>query len=178
VRTFASMLFRPFKRTPETPPDAAWWRDAGSAERAPTPAAVAALRARMVSPDRSPDEAERQEEMLDGLERLRDLAGQAELPVLATQHRVIGGAACHFTAPASLSGQVDAPGKLFVTSHGLTFAGGRVLTCPWHRVRAIVRDGRAIVVTLAGAADPIAIVCNSYGDAMTARHLAARLRPA
>jgi hypothetical protein len=173
------MLFRAFRRSPDSPPDDdAWWRDAGAAERAPVPESVAALRARMVSPDRSPDEAERQEEMLDGLERLRDFALSVELPVLATQHRVIGHASCHFVAPASLSGQIDSPGKLFVTSQSLVFAGGRVLTWPWHRVRSIVRDGRAIIVTIAGAEDAVHIVCNTYGDAMAARYLAARLRPA
>ena len=107
------------------------------------------------------------------------LADRPALPVLATQHRVIGAARCHFTAPSSLTGPVDAPGKLFVTSDGLVFAGSaRVFTWPWHRVRAIMRSERALVVTLAGAPDPIAILCNTYGDAMTARYLAARLRPA
>ena len=116
--------------------------------------------------------------MLDGLERLRDLALQSELPVLSTQHRVIGSAACHFAAPASLTGHIDSPGKLFVTSHALVFAGGRVLTWPWHRIRSIVREGRAVIVIVAGAQEAVHILCNTYGDAMTARYLAARLRPA
>ena len=173
------MLFRSFLRSSDVPADdEVWWRDAGAAERAPAPATVADLRARMVSADRSADEAERQEEMLHGLERLRDLALQSELPVLSTQHRVIGSAACHFVAPASLTGQIDSPGKLFVTSHALVFAGGRVLAWPWHRIRSIVREGRAVIVTIAGAPEAVHILCNSYGDAMTARYLAARQRPA
>ena len=173
------MFFRSFLRSSEpSANDEAWWRDAGAAERAPAAEIVAALRARRVSAEQSADEAERQEEMLDGLERLRDLAALSDLPILTTQHRVIGSAACHFTAPASLVGQVDAPGKLFVTSQALIFAGGRVLAWPWHRVRSIVREGRAIVVIIAGAPEPVHIACNTYGDAMTARYLAARLRPA
>jgi hypothetical protein len=173
------MFFRSFLRSPEpSADDAAWWRDAGAAERAPAADLVASLRDRMLPADQSADEAERREEMVDGLERLRDLAQLAELPVLATQHRVIGSASCHFTAPASLVAQVDVPGKLFVTSQSLVFAGGRVLTWPWHRVRSIVRQDRAIVVTIAGVPDPVCLLCNSYGDAMTARYLAARLRPA
>lgn len=173
------MFFRSFRKPPPpSPDDAAWWHAAAEAERVPTVEALDGLRATMTSGDVSPDDAERQEEMIDGLDRLRAVAARSELPVLATQHRVIRQAACHFAAPASLNGEIDASGKLFVTSDGLVFAGGRVLAWPWHRVRAVVRSERAIVVTVAGVPEPVRIICNTYGDAMTARHLAARLRPA
>jgi hypothetical protein len=172
------MFFRSFRKTTPPPDDAAWWRDAEAAEQAPSGPALQALRARMVSMEIAPDEAERQDEMMDALERLRDLTIRTELPVVATQHRVIGPAVCHFVAPAGLAGSVDAPGKLFVTSTALVFAGGRVMSWPWHRVRSIARAERALLVVVAGLADPVQILCNSYGDAVTARHLAARLRPA
>jgi hypothetical protein len=172
------MFFRSFRKSTAPRDDAAWWRDAEAAEHAPTDAALQGLKSRMVSMEIAPDEAERQDEMIDALDRLRVLAGRNDLPTVATQHRVIGHAACHFVAPAGLSGEVDSPGKLFVTSSALVFAGGRVLSWPWHRVRSIRRVERVLLIVVAGLPEPVQIHCNSYGDAMTARHLAARLRPA
>ena len=172
------MFFRSFRKSTAPQDDAAWWRDADAAEQAPTDDAVQGLRSRMVSMETAPDEAERQDEMIEALDRLRALAGRRELPAVATQHRVIGHATCHFVAPARLAGDIDAPGKLFVTSSALVFAGGRVFSWPWHRVRSIRRVERALLVGVAGLPEPVQVHCNSYGDAMMARHLAARLRPA
>jgi hypothetical protein len=172
------MFFRAFRKPTSPPDDAAWWRDADAAEHAPTAASLQALRTRMVPVDVSPDEAERQDEMMDALERLLGIASQTILPSVATQHRVIGHAMCHFVAPAGLAGEIDAPGKIFITSTALVFAGSRVHSWPWHRVRSITRIQRALVIAIAGLPEPVQVVCNSYGDAMAARHLAARLRPA
>ena len=172
------MFFRSFRKSTVPPDDAAWWRDAEAAEHAPSETTLQALRSRMIPMEISPDEAERQDEMLDALERLHAITSRSELPVVATQHRVIGHAACHFVAPAGLAGEIDAPGKLFITSAALMFAGVRVLSWPWHRVRSIGRMQRALVIVIAGVPEPVHLVLNSYGDAMIARHLSARLRPA
>jgi hypothetical protein len=113
--------------------------------------------------------------MLEGLELLL-AASAAPLPVLATQHRVIGSDACHFVAPATLSGNVDTPGKIFVTSERLIFAAGRVQSWPWHRVRRLARVERALLATVAGAGEDVQLVCNTYGDAMIAAALSSRAR--
>src|SRR5687767_8201538 len=48
------------------------------------------------------DDVEVELEMLAGLEQLKGLLEAADLPVVETQHRVVAGHVCHFTAPASL----------------------------------------------------------------------------
>jgi len=157
--------------------EAGWWRDAQAAADSVTTDAVRALRQSMAASAQSPDEAERQEEMIDGLEHLLTLAG-GPLPVLDTQHRVIGTDVCHLAIPCGLVGDTETPGKLFLTSARLVFSGGRVQAWPWHRVRQIARAERALFVTTAGAGDEIQINCNSYGDALAAVHVAGRLRSA
>ncbi len=115
--------------------------------------------------------------MLDGLEQLLTCT-ETELPIVHTQHRVIGSDRCHFVAPATLTGDVDVPGKLFLTSHRVVFAGGRAQAWPWHRVRNVVRQERSLVLQLNGSADERRIHCNTYGDAIVASHFAGRLRGA
>ena len=171
------MFFRSLRKSSPPAPDvSAWWREAAEAELNPSPERIGALRTRLVSARDWPDEAERQEEMLDGLDRLIEVADRPNLPVIATQHRVIGHAVCHFVAPAGLAGPVDAPGKLFVTSQGIVFAAGRVQAWPWHRLRSVARAERALLVSIGGTGEPAQLLCNSYGDAMMARYLATRLR--
>lgn len=170
------MIWRVFRRSRSaTVPAATWWGDAAAAAEAPTSEAIAALRRAMTGIDADADDAERQEEMIDGLEALRHLSAEA-LPVVETQHRVIGSDRCHVMLPATLTGPTDVPGKLFLTSNRLVFAGGHVLAWPWHRVRSVIRVERAIVVSMAGG-EPVQISCNSYGDALVAVHVAARLKP-
>src|SRR5262249_47497848 len=151
--------------------EAGWWRDAQAAADSVSANAIRTLRQSMVTASESPDEAERQEEMIDGLEHLLTLAGGA-LPILDTQHRVIGADVCHLAVPCGLAGETETPGKLFLTSARLIFSGGRVQTWPWHRVRQVVRVERALVFTIAGVPDDIHINCNSYGDALAAGYLA------
>jgi len=169
------VIWRAFQRS-SSPSlnEAGWWRDAQAAAESPNADAVRALRQSMVTAAQSPDEAERQEEMIDGLEHLLTLAGG--LPVLETQHRVIGTDVCHLALPCGLGGHTETPGKLFLTSARLIFSGGRVQAWPWHRVRQVVRVERALFVTIAGAPDDVQIHCNSYGDALAAAYLAGRLR--
>lgn len=144
---------------------------ANAAADAVTPEAIGALRAKIAASARPADDLERQEEILEGLEQLL-IVSSAPLPVVETQHRVIGADVCHFVAPANLIGQVDTPGKVFITAQRLVFAGGRVHAWPWHRVRTLVRVERTLVVTALGAPEDVHLGCNSYGDAMVAAYLA------
>jgi hypothetical protein len=95
--------------------------------------------------------------------------------VLATQHRVIGADNCHFSAPVTLAGEVTSSGRAFVTSARLVFAGPSVRSWPWHRVVRVVRSERTLTLAIAGA-EPTALLCNSYGDALVIAAMAARLR--
>ena len=149
--------------------------DANAAATAITPEAIERLRARLSATGVSRDDVERQEEMVDGLQQLLD-AASGPVPVVDTQHRVIGADVCHLAVPATLAGEVDTPGKLFVTSARLIFAGGRVQAWPWHRVRQLVRVERSLAVSVSGAADGIHLTCNSYGDALVALYIAGRVR--
>lgn len=150
----------------------AWWRDAEAAADAAAidRETVNRLRATMPPATRLDDDAERQEELMDGLDRLLPLS-EGALPVLATQHRVIGTDACHAVLPASLASQTEAPGKLFVTSHRIVFAGAKVLAWPWHRVGRLVRLERGLAITVAGQPEAVYIICNTYGDAMVASRI-------
>jgi hypothetical protein len=153
-----------------------WWRDIDAALLRPTTDAVDDLRRRRASPDAPTDidEHERQDEMLDALERLCVLATEAALPVLDTQHRVIGTDTCHFMAPVSAPDHGDAVGKLFLTSHRVIFAGGASIAWPWHRVRRSRRTERDVLFE-GGDTLALRLRCNSYGDAAIACVLAERL---
>lgn len=152
---------------------ARWWHDIEAALRQPTTVAVDDLRSRLASPT-DIDERERQDEMLDALERLCLLATEAALPVLDTQHRVIGTDTCHFMAPVSAPDHGDAVGKLFLTSHRIIFAGGASIAWPWHRVRRSSRHDRDVLFE-GGDTLALRLRCNSYGDAAVACVVAERL---
>ena len=153
-----------------------WWRDANTAAVHATPAALNALndlRARRAPADQI-DERERQDEMLDAIERLCLLDANDPLPQLETQHRVIGADTCHFMAPVSAPDHGDAAGKLFLTSHRIIFAGGASIAWPWHRVRRVTRHERDVVFE-GGDALTLRLRRNSYGDAAVAARLGERL---
>jgi hypothetical protein len=170
------VIWRAFRTSRPQPQTTSWWRDAESAADAPTADVLDRLRSGIVPHAEAPDEAERQEEMLDGLGQLQAVVTSAALPVLITQHRVIGADVCHFVAPVSLAGDVAVPGKLFLTAERLVFAGGRVQAWSWHRVYEVTRSGRMLAVVLAGGAEGLRVQCNTYGDALVARHVAGRIR--
>jgi hypothetical protein len=160
-----------FRRSSPSSADRAWWHDAETASAAPSSEVIDRLR-RDLSAVTSVDEKERRQEFVEGLERVLELSMNGGLPRLVTQHRVIGTDVCHFVAPVSLAGLTESAGKLFLTSHRIVFAGHGVQAWPWHRVRGVVRLGRDLAITVAGAAEPLLIQCNCYADAMTAHHLA------
>lgn len=169
-------MFWRFFRTRATAParDEAWWRAADAAADAPRPDEITQLRSSM-RPDAPVDEAEQQEEMLDGLEQLVVLVEGNALPVLTTQHRVIGTDVCHLALPATLSGEQAVPGKLFLTSRRIVFAGGSARSWPWHLVRGVARRDRTVIVHLAGGTHGVQLDCNTFGDALGVVHLSRRL---
>lgn len=111
--------------------------------------------------------------MLDGLAALVDFA-RADLPVLDTQHRVIGTDTCHFLAPASLVDQVDSGGKVFVTSTRVIFASGTVLSWPWHLIARVRREDRDLLVDLKGR-PAVRLRLNTYEAALVIAALVGRL---
>ncbi len=150
-----------------------WWQDANASLLRPTVAALEDLRPRIASLDQL-DERERQEEMLHALERLCAMTEASALPIIATQHRVIGSDECHFMAPVSAPDHGDASGKLFLTSHRIVFAGGASIAWPWHRVRRVTRHDRDVVFE-GGDSLTLRLRGNSYGDAAVATMVAERL---
>ena len=161
---------------PPQPDTSAWWREANALAGRPVADRLAALRAQTIDAGKAPDIAELQDEMIDGLERLLALAGEPVLPVIATQHRVIGDEVCHFIAPVSLIEQVDASGKLFATAQRLVFAAGTVRQWPWHALASITRVERDVVIDLRGRPETARLRTNTYGDALLLIALAERLR--
>jgi hypothetical protein len=152
----------------------AWWTAANAAAAAPTPDQLTALRDCRIGAAEAPDEAEAQEEMLDGLDVLAAALATGALPVVQTQHRVVGTDTCHFLAPATLVADVDSGGKLLVTSARLILVAGGVKTWPWHQVAQVTRDDRDLLVTLRGL-PPVRLRMNSYEHALVACALTQRL---
>jgi hypothetical protein len=115
--------------------------------------------------------------MLDGLRDAIAFAGRVTregLPWLDTQHRVLAGEPCRFSAPAT---RVDATegvaGKLFLTDARALFLGAAVMALPWVSVARIVCDARDVV--FAGAQRRHHFRFNSFADALRAAWLADRL---
>jgi len=123
------------------------------------------------------DDAERESEMIEGLQLVLSIAASQSLPQVTTQHRVIGTDVCHFVAPVTMPAHAGTPGKLFLTSARVVLAGGKPIAWPWHRIRQFIRTGRNLTVIATGSAEPLEMICNTYGDALVAAHIASRLSP-
>lgn len=173
------MIWRAFRKPSRSPNTDAWWRTADAVAAAPVGAAIDRLAADALAPHGADaahaDEAERQQEMIDGLRSLQQLAALPALPVVVTQHRVIGSDVCYRVAPVTLAGEAGAVGKLFLTSARLIFAAGAVTAFPWHRVREVVRRDRDVIVTATGGA-ALHVRANNYADALAVCFLAGRLK--
>jgi hypothetical protein len=168
------MMWRVFRKARPVAPDrSTWWDEADAVAAAVTEEAIDQLARKAAS---AADDAEREAEMIEGLRDLLTVLETGELPTVATQHRVIGTDICHLVAPASIVDLSGAAGKLFVTSNRLVFAAGSVRAAPWHRVRGVARAGRDVLVTIAGVGEPLHLRCNTYSDALVARHMADTLR--
>jgi hypothetical protein len=164
------------RAAPAQPDTSAWWREANALAGNPDRDRIAALRAQVEDAVKAPDIAELQEEMIDGLEGMLALVREPALPVIATQHRVIGQEVCHFIAPVSLIEEVDASGKLFATADRLVFAAGTVRQWPWHAIAALARVERDVMIDLRGRPAAARLRTNTYGDALLLVALAERLR--
>lgn len=144
---------------------------------APDAKAIAALADRISGLPSVADDAERETEMIEGLRLVLALGADPSLPQVTTQHRVIGADICHFVVPVTLPAQAGSSGKLFLTSARVVLASGKTTAWPWHRIRRVAREGRSLTVIAAGTADPLEMICNTYGDALVAEHIASRLVP-
>ena len=120
------------------------------------------------------EDPEIQEEMQDGLERIRQAEAAGALPVLETQHRAIGGDVCHLAVPASMPDRADAFGKFFLTDKRVIFAGPSPVAMGIGRVVKATRDQRDVVIVAGG--DLLRFRCNSFGDAMLAVWIIDRIK--
>ena len=127
------------------------------------------------------DDNEVELEMIEALERLASLAGETAagvLPVVETQHRVLGGDRCHFTAPASLPDDPSqSSGRVLFTGARTFFVGGsQPQPVPWHAVRDVIHSERDVLLVRADGTAAAHFRFNSYGDAVAAAFLARRLK--
>lgn len=120
-------------------------------------------------------------EMLDGLRQLATLVQLVErdgLPLVETQHRVIEGEPCRFSAPATRLGEAgggdDTSGRLFLTDRRTVFLGPSVTSAPWPAIAHVGRAGRDLL--LSGASRRLEFRLNTFADAMRAAWLSERLR--
>ncbi|HSG00644.1 MAG TPA: hypothetical protein VLA20_05915 [Vicinamibacterales bacterium] len=165
-------MWRLFRRTSEPDAWAGWWEAADRAASNPDRDALDHLERALA--EAGPDaDIESQEEMMDGLRQLAELASTAALPVITSQHRVIGTDTCHFVAPVTLADPAASHGKLFLTSRRVVLVSGGVTSHPWHAVRQVTRSGRHLAIR--SDARTVEVQCNSYGDALIADLCASRL---
>ncbi len=166
-------------RTPKGDPRLeAFHQEVAAACEAADAASIDRLRARREALGFSEDEAAIELEMLDGLQNLTDFVAQVArdgLPVLETQHRVLGADRCHFWTPAFLPDQVEASGKLFFTEHRFVFVGGGVTSVPWSGVTQVRRDGRDLVMNVPARDTVFRFRCNAFSESLRGRFLADRL---
>jgi hypothetical protein len=120
-------------------------------------------------------------EMLDGLQQLSALVQTVErdgLPVVETQHRVIAGETCRFSAPATRFGESagadGTSGRLFLTDRRVVFLGPSVVSAAWPSFAVVGRNGRDLM--LSGASRRFHFRLNTFADAMRAAWLSERLR--
>lgn len=171
-----------------------WWRRAGgrAAEQA-TQAWIAAWHQAIQARDETAlqalevqtrqrstagEDVEIEEEMIDAARRAIALEREIDstgLPVLTTNHRVVGMDACHFSAPASLVDDGSQPSGrlLFTSSRGIFVGGPKLIQIPWQSVRDAQDHERDI--RLIRGAEAIRFRCNTYGDAIAGALIARRL---
>jgi len=156
----------------------AFHREVAAACDAADGAAVDHLLARREEVGLSEDEAAIEIEMLEGLREFLEFRAEAErdgLPVLDTQHRVLGADRCHFWTPAFPPDRVEAGGKLFFTGTRLVFLGGGVQATPWNAVSKISREGCDLVVVVPSRDQVLRFRCNAFGEAMRGQYVAEQL---
>jgi hypothetical protein len=152
------------------------------AAESPGPQHAAALRAQLDGLGLPEEEIEIEREMLEGLERIAELArlDAADLPALVTGHRIVGADVCHFTAPASMPDDPAQPsGRLLLTSARAIFLGGaKGVTVPWHAVAEPRQSERDLLLIRTDREALHRFRCNSFADAMAGAFIARRLAAA
>jgi hypothetical protein len=174
------------RRNPEDRQLTAWktrWREAVAA---PNAEHARQLRDELDRMQRPEEEIEIEREMADGLEALValiDTVASNGLPSVVTGHRVVGGDACHFSAPVSLPEDPAQPsGRLILTNARAIFVGGgRTMNYAWHTVGESVQNDRDVILVRVDRQNAYRFRCNSFADALCgayiARRLSARGRP-
>lgn len=153
----------------------AFHREVEAACEATDAGALARLRAEREALGLSEDDAAIELEMLDGLEDLVSFTAEVErggLPIIETQHRVLGTDRCHFWTPAFLPDRVEASGKLFFTEHRVVFVGGGVTSVPWSGVTKVARDGRDLVLVVPSKGAAYRFRCNAFSETLRGRFVA------
>jgi hypothetical protein len=126
----------------------------------------------------SDEEADLELEMIDAsldfLEFLAATDGARSLPIVETQHKVLGADRCHFAAPMSIDG-ADESGKLFLTDRRVILLGARMKSVAWPHVSEVsLRDRRLVLARRDG--QPAYQPClNSWSDALRAEAIARAL---
>jgi hypothetical protein len=141
--------------------------------------ALQRLRTRPAELGISDDEADLELELLAGLLEVATLeeqsAGGGALPTVETNHRALGGEACHFAAPASRPDvPTDAGGKLFLTPRRLVYIGSAPVALSWAHVSGVDAAGRDLIVR-ARPERHLSFRCNSYVDVLRSAWIASRL---
>lgn len=174
-------LFGWLKRGNGSDPLADWRARWTQALEQPEDADVQGLRGELEEAERGGTDVEVEGEMLDALEQLiitRMQAATSSLPLIATQHRVVGMEPCHFTAPVSLpSDPAQASGRLLATPVRAIFVGGgRTSASAWHAVHKVVRVERDVLLLRADDTPAAHFRFNTYADAVVAAFLAQHFR--
>jgi hypothetical protein len=138
---------------------------------------LARLEARALELGLSEDDNPLEVEMLDGLRDLAALSRSVErdgFPVLETQHRILTGERCRFSAPATrVDGAEGASGRLFLTDGRAVFLGPSVSAIPWSSIASVDRGGRDLVLSSPARRHQFSM--NTFADALKAAWLSDRL---
>jgi hypothetical protein len=157
------------------------WRDAwAQAAAGPGADRIERLRTDLDAFGLPEDDVEIEREMLDALDERETLAStlrESGLPVVETQHRVVGAERCHYTAPASMPDEPGQPGgRLLLTSGRAIFVGGaNGLAAAWHMVGDAQHVDRDIVLVRADRDQLYRFRCNTFGDALRGALIAREL---
>lgn len=160
---------------------AEWRRRAVAAAEQGTADDVAALLAELESAGWDHDEVDLDVERLEGRRVQLALTAAIDrdgLPVVETQHRVVGHDVCHFRAPAFLANDGhDATGTLLLTNRRLVFLAADPVALRWSEVRKASALDRDLVVVPVARGLVYRIRLNTFADAARAFAIARRLLP-
>ena len=141
---------------------------------------IVGLEARAVELGLCEDDNPLEVELLDGLRELAAFSTSVErggFPLIETQHRVLTGERCRFSAPATrVDGAQGASGRLFLTDGRAVFVGPSVSAVSWSSIASVDRGGRDLVFATPARRHQFSM--NTFADALKAAWLSNRLRGA